>query len=523
MGFERVKDSEQPNAERGFENADIDLESDELSQLKTVRASKKRSRRSTVEVKTGMKRDRMGRRGYNNEENDNAEGADMIAPDRPIRIASGSGRQSQAQYNAKPFKSENSEFGDLFDSSEGQAYSADSSRFSRLDGLAYDEKQDGDGERFAHIFSDDSAAPMVHRGENMVQELMRERQREDEEQQRQLQGVSSGGSFGLAEERMKEKEKSRFSRRDKKNKPEKTGREANKMDKERDQIIIQPNAEPYSEEQDNMAYQGQMPPYGYPQQPYGYPQYPQQPYGYPQYPQQPYGYPPYPQQPYGYPQYPQPPYGYPPYPQQPYGYPQYPQPPYGYPPYPQQPYGYPPMQEQGAQPVQRPLPDERPRSNPAVIMPPERKAEENRPAEQPAPQKMPPAAEPIKEEEPEQLGGSRFNRRSKGADAAAAEPAPPAEEKPAQQAEEIPLEEPPAMPSKFTRRSKDTKPEAAAEPIKPEQEEMPRFERRSRNAPMDAEALSMPSGNSPIGADDDDDMPMPVSRFKRRNRSGAPD
>ncbi|MCX7068937.1 MAG: hypothetical protein NTW85_14755 [Methylococcales bacterium] len=73
-------------------------------------------------------------------------------------------------------------------------------------------------------------------------------------------------------------------------------------------------------------------PYGYQQQPQGYPQqsYPQQQQGYPQqsYPQQPQGYPQqgYPQQPQGYPQqgYPQQPQGYPQqgYPQQQQGYPQ---------------------------------------------------------------------------------------------------------------------------------------------------------------------------------------------------------
>ena len=41
MGFERTRDGDKPNAERGFENSEIDLESDALEQLQTKTANRR--------------------------------------------------------------------------------------------------------------------------------------------------------------------------------------------------------------------------------------------------------------------------------------------------------------------------------------------------------------------------------------------------------------------------------------------------------------------------------------------------
>ncbi len=547
MGFERVKDSEQLGAERGFESADIDLESDELSQLKTVRAPK-RTARSTVEVKSGMKRDRMGRRGYNNDDSDSAQGADLIAPDRPIRV-SGAGRRPAGEYRTQPFKSEHSEFADLFDRDDTDERSIDRSRFSRLDALAYDERQDGDGERFEHIFSDEKSSPMVHHGENMVQELMRERRIEDERRQSELRPLSSAQPTGLVgNDDGGRQEKGRFSRRDrKKEQPQTIDNNPAKKDKRTEgagmekgfeqtgmpieqtdaENAVQPGSEVYVQQ-----------PYGYPQAPYGYP--PQNPYGYPYPPQNPYGYA-YPQPPYGYP-YPQAPYGYPPqgypYPQQPYGYP-----PQGYP-YPQPPYGYPPvpgmmppevpyngemesnMPQRRQQRPQRPMMNPAPAQEPAPAEPAPREEKRPEPAvvsapvvsEPPMPKEKP-AAEPVREintEEPPVMpaapetersaGSSRFNRRSRGADAAPAPAAEaPAESEALQTSEDID-----AQLSALSRRPANDAPDV----------ESGRFTPRRRNAPMDAESLSAPAGG--FGGDDDD-IGASLSRMTRRRRTGAPD
>jgi len=542
MGFERVRDNEQPGVELGFESADIDLESDELSQLKTVRAPK-RSSRPSVEVKTGMKRDRMGRRGYNND-GDEGEGADLIAPDRPIRV-SGAGRRPMNEQYTQPFKSENSEFGDLFDRDDSDREPVSRDRYSRLDALAYDEKQDGDGERFEHIFSEDSSAPMVHRGENMVQELMRERQMEDEERQRGIRGVSPARSTGLVEERAAEKqEHSRFSRRDRKKEQaagsdapetavsfETAKTEGNLMDKGYEQENINIESEEAMDQRGGVYMQ---PPYGYPQVPYGYPQ---PPYGYP-YPQPPYGYP-YPQVPYGYP-YPQPPYGYPPYPQGPYGYPQNP---YGYP-QPMMNGGYPaapgmippevPYNGEGMEnmPPRRPRQQNQPmndhqlpppvtfasaeerRPEPVQERPVERREREPEAAEpavsKPEPVREEPKNEPAAQQENEArpAGSSRFNRRSRSG---AAQTEAPAE----QEAKEAAVPTSEEVDAQLSALSRQPEKEAYTE-------EEPRFVPRRRNAPMDAEELSVPAVGFTGG--DDEDIGASLSRMKRRGRrSGAPD
>ncbi len=552
MGFEKTKDSDMPNAGHGFEDSEVDLESDALSQLKTVKA-KRRTNKSTVEVKTGMKRDRMGRHGYNDGD-DPGDDAAMLAPDRPIRIAGG-GRGQQAQ-RTKPFMSENSEFGDLFSGNGGRPEepTANRERFSRLDGLAYNEKQDGDGAQFDHIFADDSAAPMVHHGENMVMELMRERDREEKAARQREQ------------QQTKDEIKPRFSRRDRKiDTPERAeilerqigniggaetmGNEDERMPAQQESLPEDGDMyEPLPGEQPGIFGQ----PYGYPTMPYGYPQ---QPYGYPPmpygYPQQPYGYPPapygYPQKPYGYPPmpygYPQQPYGYP-MPEQPYGYPPMPEQ-YGYP-MPEQPYGYPPMLYGNPVPPPEPKPTsrtlQRPDGRPMKIEMAEQSEPKTAKPVEYTPQELPkdepikiPKSEPtvppaIQEkpqptrqetetpaaDEPQTETASRFNRRKRSSEAA--EEQPQATTAVPERTPE-PISEP--APVGFKRRDSG---ERRSRPIPPEMAEEPdepRFVGRSRNAPMDPSELSMPSGMS---FDDEDEISAARStKFNRRRFNGAPD
>jgi len=110
MGFENQRDdSYNPDEEVGFETDDIDLDSGTLPEARTVSVPK-RSARERINVRHGMNRDRLGRRSYDaNGDDDMGSGADMIAPDRPVRV-SGSGGMSGVR--TQRVVSEKSLFGD---------------------------------------------------------------------------------------------------------------------------------------------------------------------------------------------------------------------------------------------------------------------------------------------------------------------------------------------------------------------------------------------------------------------------
>lgn len=161
MGFENESvGGFAPESEVGFETDDIDLDNGAMPAARAVKA--KRSPRDHMEPRQGgIKRDRLGRRSYDeNGDEDLGEGAELIAPSRPVRV-SGSGMSGM---RTNRLMSENSEFGYLFSDTEPEDRHMSASRSSRLDALAYDEKQDGDGSQYESLFSDTES--MVRRKEN---------------------------------------------------------------------------------------------------------------------------------------------------------------------------------------------------------------------------------------------------------------------------------------------------------------------------------------------------------------------
>lgn len=154
MGFEQ-SDELFRSDDIGFEiNEDLDLDDGELTGLPTVKVPK-RSARERVEVKQGIRRDRLGR-----PTDEDGEG-DMVAPVRGVRLSGGAagGRGFGA-----PMMSESSEFGYLFNDDEPTDEHMDEKRAERLSALAYDEAHDGDGEQYDDIFSADAESePMVRR------------------------------------------------------------------------------------------------------------------------------------------------------------------------------------------------------------------------------------------------------------------------------------------------------------------------------------------------------------------------
>ena len=161
MGFEhRPGDSYNADESVGFETDDIDLDSGMLPEARAVKA--KRSPRERIEVRQGMKRDRFGRRSYDeNGDEDLGEGAQLIAPDRPVRV---SGAGGMGAMRTSRMMSDNSEFGYLFNDDEPVDKHMSPTHSGRLDALAYDEKQDGDGAQYESLFSDTQS--MVRRKEN---------------------------------------------------------------------------------------------------------------------------------------------------------------------------------------------------------------------------------------------------------------------------------------------------------------------------------------------------------------------
>ncbi|MBQ4312963.1 MAG: hypothetical protein IJC18_02015, partial [Clostridia bacterium] len=284
MGFEFEDAIPQENKELGFETDSTDLDNGQVSGTSTVKASRRRQR-PQPEVKSGM-----GRSGTGSNEPDSSRA-------RPIRQVAPSGSYGQPR-----MMKENSEFGYLFTDEEPEDTHMTSAFANRLDGLAYDEKQDGEGEQYDELFSEPQQTPMVKRGfTSRGKKAKAEAAEASEPEEKTSTQEAEASDF-----------KSRFSKRMKK---KDKGKEEKSVEKEPTIIESQDTAVEPFEPGDDPSMQAAPYPYPYPPQyPYGqqYQQYPPYPYPYPQ----PYPYPPqYPYQPqYSYPpQAPYPPqYGYPP-------------------------------------------------------------------------------------------------------------------------------------------------------------------------------------------------------------------
>jgi len=275
MGFEDFDQS------TGFESEDFDIENG--TQQHAVRAPK-RSRRGREEH-TGPVRDRMGRTGIS----DDAEGDDLIAPDKPIRLSSGTRGHTSGHRVMKS----SSEFSYLFSDEQPDDRPSKGEKAARLAALAYDEKVDGDGEKYDGILNAENPEPIIKK--------RRERPRREPRPEPVMSEPAPQEEPPAEPPAQQEEPKSagRFSKRRREEKAEEKKEKKNKK-KEEVPVVEEPireeNIEFPEEDYGEPFDEGLMPPMGYPPMypPMGYPPYPYMP------PYQQGGYPP----PYPYMQYP---------------------------------------------------------------------------------------------------------------------------------------------------------------------------------------------------------------------------
>lgn len=314
MGFEDNKDA------LGFEGEQLDLDSDADLTMGTgtaVKAQRKKGIKTEEVAFAKPKRDRFGRRGDGEEA---GEGADMLNPDKPTRIAGGFSRREMTPQEVKPLHSENSKFAYLFsaDEEDEDEVSTVEGKKSAVEALA----MKGDEANAGNVFERETRSVIHSQGKPQ------RRREETEEAKKPVENTSRFSRRSEQKEQQTAASGSRFARRSAvKEAPAEPVKEepavkaepvievpvVNEPTKaESAAAVTEPVAEPVIEENtqeqtaDSAVYADSQI-YGY-GNPYMYGQY-QQPYspygGYP--PQNPY------MQPYGQPY---PPYGQPPYPYQ---------------------------------------------------------------------------------------------------------------------------------------------------------------------------------------------------------------
>lgn len=275
MGFEDIKES------NGFEADDIDM--DNGSSQHTVKAPR-RSRRSRDDGSSPV-RDRMGRAGIS----EDAEGDALIAPDKPIRLSSGASRNAKQHRVMKS----SSEFSYLFNDEQPDDRPSKGEKAARLAALAYDEKVDGDGEKYDGILNAENPEPIIKQKRNRTT-----RTRPEPAAVRQEEPVKE-------ETPVEQPKANRFSKRKRDTQPKQEQESAKQPEfvpvmSEPEPVMEQtapeePEYNDYGDEELMPPMYPPMPPMGYPPYPY-IPPYPPQ--GYQSYPYMP-QYPAYPVMPVG--------------------------------------------------------------------------------------------------------------------------------------------------------------------------------------------------------------------------------